>query len=66
MVKSSASITTEQDVLRLIDDLIEALEFDSEYCDFGPSYAIWESNRRKAIQKGKRLLLSKNFKRSNS
>ncbi|USV41116.1 hypothetical protein [Xanthomonas phage BUDD] len=62
MEKSLASTPTEKDLLRLIDDLREALEFDAEHCDFGPAYGIWESRRRKALQEARRLLISKNFK----
>lgn len=64
MEKSSASTTTEYKTLRLIDELVEALEFDAENCDFGPAYGMWETRRRKAIQEARRLLKSENFKRS--
>ncbi|WEM34351.1 hypothetical protein [Xanthomonas phage X1] len=64
MEKSSASTTTENEMLRLINELYEALDFDAEHCDFGPAYGMWETRRRKAMQEARRLLKSKNFKRS--
>lgn len=46
---------TSEDKL-LIADLLDALLFDAENCDFGPAYGMWESRRKDAIVRARKAL----------
>lgn len=44
------------DLIQLIRDLKVALEFDAEYCDFGPSLGMWEDDKRDALRRARSVL----------
>jgi hypothetical protein len=52
------------DLLAIIYDLKEALEFDAENCDFGPAYGMWETSRKDALKRARSILKSSSYKRT--
>ena len=47
---------TRSDLLEVIRNLKDALEFDSENCDFGPAYGIGMERRKEALRKARSAL----------
>lgn len=49
------------ELLDLINELVKALEFDPENCDFGPAYGLGMEHRKKTMAKARGMLRQTNF-----